>query len=137
MPEAEIRDELPTIMNGAAWQSLARSKERWGASIQALLYRARRLGTLTEVSYRNAMTTLTGRGWRRGEPGLISVLEQPSMLPRAIELLAAEGITSPPPRPVPGSRRPVPDRDVPHPGPRPAGRRPRPGPPRPRDLALP
>jgi Zn-dependent peptidase ImmA (M78 family) len=93
MPAAEIRDELPTIMNGAAWQSLARSKERWGASIQALLYRARRLGTLTEVSYRNAMATLTSRGWRRGEPGLITVLEQPSMLPRAVELLAAEGIT--------------------------------------------
>ena len=93
MPEAEIRDELPTIMNGAAWQCLARSKERWGTSIQALLYRARRLGTLTEVSYRNAMTTLTSRGWRRSEPGLISVLEQPSMLPRAVELLAAEGIT--------------------------------------------
>ncbi|HEY5399537.1 MAG TPA: XRE family transcriptional regulator [Trebonia sp.] len=93
MPEAEIRDELPTIMNGAAWQSLARSKERWGTSIQALLYRARRLGTLTEVSYRNAMATLTSRGWRRGEPGLITVLEQPSMLPRAVELLAAEDIT--------------------------------------------
>ena len=93
MPAAEIRDELPAVMNGAAWQSLARSKERWGASIQALLYRARRLGTLTEVSYRNAMATLTSRGWRRGEPGLITVLEQPSMLPRAVELLAAEGIT--------------------------------------------
>jgi Zn-dependent peptidase ImmA (M78 family)/transcriptional regulator with XRE-family HTH domain len=93
MPAAEIRDELPATMNGAAWQSLARSKERWGTSIQALLYRARRLGTLTEVSYRNAMATLTSRGWRRGEPGLITVLEQPSMLPRAVELLAAEGIT--------------------------------------------
>lgn len=93
MPAAEIRDELPVTMNGAAWQSLARSKERWGTSIQALLYRARRLGTLTEVSYRNAMATLTSRGWRRGEPGLISVLEQPSMLPRAVQLLAAEGIT--------------------------------------------
>jgi hypothetical protein len=38
------------------------------------------------------MATLTSRGWRRGEPGLITVLEQPSMLPRAVELLAAEGI---------------------------------------------
>jgi Zn-dependent peptidase ImmA (M78 family)/transcriptional regulator with XRE-family HTH domain len=93
MPAAAIRDELPTTMNGAAWQSLARSKERWGTSIQALLYRARRLGTLAEVSYRNAMATLTSRGWRRREPGLIAVLEQPSMLPRALELLAAEGIT--------------------------------------------
>jgi Zn-dependent peptidase ImmA (M78 family)/transcriptional regulator with XRE-family HTH domain len=94
MPAAEIRDELPTAMNAAAWQSLARCKERWGSSIQALLYRARRLGALTEVSYRNAMATLTSRGWRRSEPGLITVLEQPSMLPRALELLAGEGISS-------------------------------------------
>jgi Zn-dependent peptidase ImmA (M78 family)/transcriptional regulator with XRE-family HTH domain len=93
MPAAEIGDELPATMNAAAWQSLARCKERWGTSIQALLYRARRLGALTEVSYRNAMATLTGRGWRRSEPGLITFLEQPSMLPRALELLAAEGIT--------------------------------------------
>jgi len=93
MPAAEIRDGLPTTMNAAAWQSLARLKERWGTSIQALLYRARRLGAITEVSYRNAMATLTNRGWRRGEPGLITLLEQPSMLPRALELLAAEGIT--------------------------------------------
>ena len=93
MPAAGIRCELPTTMNAAAWQSLARCKERWGTSIQALLYRARRLGALTEVSYRNAMATLTTRGWRRTEPGLVTVLEQPSMLPRALELLAAEGIS--------------------------------------------
>jgi len=93
MPAAEIRDGLPKAMNAAAWQSLGRCKERWGTSIQALLYRARRLGALTEVSYRNAMATLTSRGWRRSEPGLVTVLEQPSMLPRALELLAAEGIS--------------------------------------------
>jgi Zn-dependent peptidase ImmA (M78 family)/transcriptional regulator with XRE-family HTH domain len=93
MPAAGIRGELPTTMNAAAWQSLARCKERWGISIQALLYRARRLGALTEVSYRNAMATLTARGWRRTEPGLVTVLEQPSMLPRAVELLAGEGIS--------------------------------------------
>ncbi len=93
MPAAEIAGELPTTMNAAAWQSLARCKERWGTSIQALLYRARRLGALTEVSYRNAMATLTTRGWRRGEPGLVTAGEQPSMLPRAVELLAAEGIS--------------------------------------------
>jgi Zn-dependent peptidase ImmA (M78 family)/transcriptional regulator with XRE-family HTH domain len=93
MPAAEVRDELPTTMNAAAWQALARGKERWGTSIQALLYRARRLGSLTEISYRNAMATLTSRGWRRSEPGLVTILEQPSMLPRALELLAAEGIS--------------------------------------------
>jgi Zn-dependent peptidase ImmA (M78 family)/transcriptional regulator with XRE-family HTH domain len=92
MPAAEIRDLLPATMNAAAWQTLARLKEQWGTSIQALLYRARRLGVLPDVSYRNAMTTLTARGWRRAEPGLLTVLEQPSLLPRALELLAAEAI---------------------------------------------
>ena len=93
MPRSDIREQLPTAMNRGAWQVLARLKEHWGTSIQALLYRARRLGTLSEVSYRNAMNTLTSRGWRRSEPGLVTVLEQPSMLPRALELLAAEGVT--------------------------------------------
>jgi hypothetical protein len=60
--------------------------------MQALLFRARRLGRLGEVSYRNAMTTISARGWRRDEPGLVSVIEQPSLLPRAVELLAQEGI---------------------------------------------
>ena len=92
MPAAEIRDLLPATMNAAAWQTLARLKEHWGTSIQALLYRARRLGVLSDVSYRNAMTTLTARGWRRNEPGLLTVLEQPSLLPRAVELLAQEAI---------------------------------------------
>ncbi|MDQ4031833.1 MAG: Xre family DNA binding protein, partial [Actinomycetota bacterium] len=48
---------------------------------------------LGEVSYRNAMTTISARGWRRDEPGLVSAIEQPSLLPRAVELLAQEGIT--------------------------------------------
>ncbi len=92
MPETEIRGQLPTAMNAAAWQTLARLKEHWGASLQALLYRARRLGTFREVSYRNAMNTLTTRGWRRNEPGLVTVPEQPSLLPRALELLTAAHI---------------------------------------------
>lgn len=92
MPAGPIRDLLPTAMGGQAWTTLARLKERWGVSMQALLYRARRLGCLSDVSYRNAMTTITQRGWRRHEPGLVSVVEQPSLLPKAVDLLAADGI---------------------------------------------
>ena len=92
MPADQIRDLLPATMGGAAWQTLARLKEQWGVSIQALLYRARWLGRLSDTSYRNAMTTISARGWRRNEPGLISAIEQPSLLPRAVELLAQEGI---------------------------------------------
>ncbi len=92
MPKAQITDLLPTAMNRSAWVTLAKLKEQWGVSIQALLYRARRLGRLGDVSYRNAMVTLSTRGWRRNEPGLITAIEQPSLLPRAIELLDNEGI---------------------------------------------
>lgn len=92
MPTEQIRDLLPASMGGNAWRTLARLKEQWGVSIQALLYRARWLGRLSDVSYRNAMTTISTRGWRRNEPGLVSAIEQPSLLPRAVELLEQEGI---------------------------------------------
>lgn len=92
MPTEEIRDMLPTALNRNAWVQLARLKEQWGVSMQALLYRARQLGRLGNVSYRNAMATLSSRGWRRSEPGLVTAVEQPSLLPRAIELLTQEGI---------------------------------------------
>jgi Zn-dependent peptidase ImmA (M78 family)/DNA-binding XRE family transcriptional regulator len=93
-PATEIRDALPTSMGRNAWTTLGRLKEQWGVSIQALLFRARRLGRLGDVSYRNAMTTISSKGWRRDEPGLVTLLEQPSLLPRAVELLRQEGINS-------------------------------------------
>ncbi|WP_241665985.1 XRE family transcriptional regulator [Prescottella subtropica] len=92
MPADEVFDLLPGKMNAAAWGLLARLKEQWGVSMQALLFRARKLGKLNDVSYRNAMTTVSVRGWRRSEPGQVRILEQPSLLPRTIEVLAGEGI---------------------------------------------
>jgi len=92
LPATEIRDLLPATMGGNVWVTLAKLKEQWGVSMQALLYRARRLGRLGDVSYRNAMTTISARGWRRDEPRLITAIEQPSLLPKAVELLKQEGI---------------------------------------------
>lgn len=92
MPADVLRDLLPTAMNARAWDLLGSLKEQWGVSIQALLFRARRLGCIGDVTYRNAVITLTQRGWRRNEPGLIAAQEQPSMLPRSVELLDSEGI---------------------------------------------
>lgn len=92
MPAAEIIEALPATMGGNVWINLGKLKERWGVSMQALLFRARRLGRLSDVSYRNAMTMVSARGWRRDEPGLIKTIEQPSLLPKAVELLDQEGI---------------------------------------------
>lgn len=92
MPSAEIERLLPDAINRDAWVTLRRLKEEWGVSIQALLFRARRLGRLNDVAYRNAMMTLSSKGWRRNEPGHITMIEQPSLLPRGVELLADAGI---------------------------------------------
>jgi Zn-dependent peptidase ImmA (M78 family)/DNA-binding XRE family transcriptional regulator len=91
MPADALGPQLPTSISRGAWERLARLKEEWGVSIQALLFRARALGVLSDNAYRNAMTTVTQRGWRRSEPGLISALEQPSLLPQAVQLLSSEG----------------------------------------------
>jgi Zn-dependent peptidase ImmA (M78 family)/transcriptional regulator with XRE-family HTH domain len=92
LPAEEVRDLLPSSMGGNVWANLSKLKEQWGVSMQALLFRARQLGRLGEVSFRNAMTTISSRGWRRDEPGLVEAIEQPSLLARAVELLEQEGI---------------------------------------------
>lgn len=92
MPAEQLGPLLPRAINASAWADLARLKEQWGVSMQALLFRARRLGALGDVAYRNAMMTVSARGWRRSEPGQVKVLEQPSLLPRAVELLEGEGV---------------------------------------------
>ncbi|HBR90005.1 MAG TPA: Xre family DNA binding protein [Microbacterium sp.] len=92
MPAEEIAPFLPTSTAGRAWSQLADLKEHWGVSLAALLYRARGLGVMGDASYRNAMMRLSQNGWRRAEPGRISALEMPSMLPRAREVLSEAGV---------------------------------------------
>ncbi|TYC18533.1 ImmA/IrrE family metallo-endopeptidase [Actinomadura syzygii] len=88
MPADEIGDELPAQ---ADWERLAELKAAWGVSMAALLYRARTLGVMTETAYRTAMSALSSRGWRRQEPGPARPLEQPTMLTRALEIVATAG----------------------------------------------
>jgi len=89
LPAEAVRGELPSR---ADWRALAELRERWGASMGALLYRARTLGVLRETAYRNATRAMAARGWRRREPGPVRAPEQPSLLPRAVALLAEAGV---------------------------------------------
>lgn len=88
MPEQDIAGDLPGT---ADWDRLARLKATWGVSMAALLYRARTLGIMQETAYRNAMSAMSSRGWRRHEPGPGKPLEQPTMLTRAIEIVGQAG----------------------------------------------
>jgi hypothetical protein len=62
-------------------------------SLQALLVRARRLGTISERAYANAFRYLSRQGWRRNEPVDLGPPEEPQLLPRAFALIARKGIT--------------------------------------------
>jgi Zn-dependent peptidase ImmA (M78 family)/transcriptional regulator with XRE-family HTH domain len=88
MPAEEIMDQLPRSLS---WPQFLSLKEYWGVSLQALLHRARELGVLREVTYRNAMMRMSKEGWRRQEPGRQPVIEQPSLLPRSLQLLQGAG----------------------------------------------
>ncbi|MBT2207750.1 MULTISPECIES: ImmA/IrrE family metallo-endopeptidase [Actinomadura] len=88
MPEEGISEQLPGT---ADWDRLAELKRVWGVSMAALLYRSRTLGIMKENAYRNAMSTMSARGWRRQEPGGVRALERPTMLTRAVELVGAAG----------------------------------------------
>jgi Zn-dependent peptidase ImmA (M78 family) len=94
MPADEIRPLLPETTMRKGWQVLADLKEHWGVSMSSLLYRARALGVMSDVTYRNAMITASKNGWRRAEPGKVSVLEMPSLLPKAVEVLESAGISA-------------------------------------------
>ena len=92
MPAEEIGPHLPTTTAGRGWARFAELKEHWGVSLAALLYRARTLGVMGDVTYRNAMIRMSQNGWRRAEPGRVSSLEAPSMLARAREVINEAGI---------------------------------------------
>ncbi|MEU9018596.1 ImmA/IrrE family metallo-endopeptidase [Actinomadura sp. NPDC048394] len=89
MPADELAKQLPHRAN---WPLLQELKEYWGVSLQALLYRARELGVMSGVTYRNAMARMSKEGWRRQEPGARPEVEQPSLLPRSLKVLGEIGV---------------------------------------------
>jgi Zn-dependent peptidase ImmA (M78 family) len=84
MPAEAIRPELPTRFDLPVFVAL---KQRWRVSIQALLYRARVLGMVSEAAYKRAMMKISMWGWRTGEPSSITDIEEPYLLAAAVALL--------------------------------------------------
>jgi Zn-dependent peptidase ImmA (M78 family)/DNA-binding XRE family transcriptional regulator len=86
MPRAEIEDSLPTRVD---WQAFHALKRHWGVSLRALVYRAHKLGRLSDSSYRRANQQL--KSWGYPEPGPLGPPESPSVLGAAADLLEASG----------------------------------------------
>ena len=89
MPKTDIRPLLPSTFN---LQQYGRLKTTWGVSIQALLYRARDLGRMSDATYRRAMMRLSAQGLRRNEPFPLLGKEEPLLWRRALEIIASRGI---------------------------------------------
>jgi Zn-dependent peptidase ImmA (M78 family)/transcriptional regulator with XRE-family HTH domain len=90
MPARDIRSELPGT---PAWSDLVRLKRRWGASIGALLLRARTLDVMHETAYLQAIRYMSARGWRINEPGDLGAGEAPRMLCLAAAAAGQAGVT--------------------------------------------
>ncbi|GAA4834259.1 XRE family transcriptional regulator [Actinomycetospora corticicola] len=90
MPESSIKPLLPVKVS---WPRMLSLKEEWKVSLQALLYRSKSLGVLTDSAHRTAMVYISNQGWRRQEPGRTAQVEQPSLLPAASSLLLSSGRT--------------------------------------------
>jgi Zn-dependent peptidase ImmA (M78 family)/DNA-binding XRE family transcriptional regulator len=91
MPAAEVDPWLPRRSNDL--ELLEEGSATWGVSMQALLYRARTVGTLSEDSYRRAMQRMSAAGWRTREPVDIGPAETPELLSRAVAALPESGTT--------------------------------------------
>jgi Zn-dependent peptidase ImmA (M78 family) len=91
MPRHLMLDALPRRFDLGAY---ARLKHEWGVSIAALLYRSRKLGVISEASYRRAVVTMNKNYGRRDEPFPLRASEQPELLRSAIMLILTTGRTA-------------------------------------------
>jgi Zn-dependent peptidase ImmA (M78 family)/transcriptional regulator with XRE-family HTH domain len=88
-PAGELRSRLPSTVN---WRTLLALKLEWGISIQALLYKSRALGTMSDSSYRRACVRINSLGWRENEPGDDGAAEDPVLLAKAVAALEGTGL---------------------------------------------
>jgi Zn-dependent peptidase ImmA (M78 family)/transcriptional regulator with XRE-family HTH domain len=89
MPADAIDPWLPRRSNQLAL--LEEGSRIWGVSMQALLYRARTIGTISEDGFRRVMRKMSAAGWRKREPVEIGPPETPQLLGQAIDALPAAG----------------------------------------------
>jgi Zn-dependent peptidase ImmA (M78 family)/DNA-binding XRE family transcriptional regulator len=88
-PRDEIADEFPRRLD---WERLHQVKRRWGISLKALVYRARKLGVLGDSAYRSGMIALAQ--WGDPEPGDLGPRESPIVLSKAMTILSESGISA-------------------------------------------
>ena len=88
LPEAALAAE---VKSPVTLSSLATLKARWRVSIQALIYRSKEIGAITDRQYRYLFEQMSAMGLRKKEPVEI-VPEQPRALRQMAEMLYGDPI---------------------------------------------
>jgi Zn-dependent peptidase ImmA (M78 family)/transcriptional regulator with XRE-family HTH domain len=88
-PHEAIRNQLPRRINFNRYEELS---QRWGVSVQSLLYRSRELDLISDSTARRAYITLNSLP-RRSVPIHDYPGERPELLKAAIELLDGAGVS--------------------------------------------
>jgi Zn-dependent peptidase ImmA (M78 family) len=90
MPATAIRPQLRNLSVGR----LLDLKREWGASMQAIIERAKDLKTITETKRRSLYKALSYRGWRTAEPISDELLSERALLPEEIgNALSSRGLS--------------------------------------------
>jgi len=85
MPAKQMRLEIIPPVN---LDMLGRLKQRWGVSIQALIYRSRELGIINARKYTYLFQQLSARGWRMREPRMFDIaVEKPRLMRQLAEIV--------------------------------------------------
>lgn len=67
-PKSKVEQELGGFRKNIHLQELLAIKSQYGISMQAILYRLRQLGIISEYHYRTQMKMIIQRGWKKKEP---------------------------------------------------------------------
>ena len=95
LPEEVLRRELSErVRHSIAIPELLQLKEKFGISMQAILFRANAAGILTDSGYRAILREFGARGWRKDEPGSVPGTEKPLRFERMLFRAIAEDAIS-------------------------------------------
>jgi Zn-dependent peptidase ImmA (M78 family)/transcriptional regulator with XRE-family HTH domain len=95
LPEEVLRRELSErVRRSIAIPELLQLKEKFGISMQAILFRANAAGILTASGYRAILRQFGARGWRKDEPGSVPGTEKPLRFERLLFRAIAEDAIS-------------------------------------------
>jgi len=94
MPKPVMIRELGAKRTNISYYELNSLKSQYGISMQAIMYRARQHGILTDYAYDAFVKDLSFRGWRKNEPGAYPLQERPQRFKQLLHRALSEELIS-------------------------------------------